>query len=142
MLVTTQALGLDELLGRDVHAGDRPLRADRQGGHEGVHARAAAQVQHALAGDEVRETEVVAHPGERAHRGGRQPVEHAGGVAQRLGETATRVEVQVVNGLVGDVAVHLGDVAGELVGVDAGSGVRLRAMATWSWQGSLRVSMS
>ena len=131
VLVAAQALGLGELLGRDVHAGDGAARADLRGGREHVHAGAAAEVEHALAREQAREAEVVAHARERVHGLGRQPVEQIGGVAERLGERAAGGEVQVAARLVRHVAVHLRDVAVELLGIHApGSevcGVRLHA---------------
>ena len=115
VLVAAQALGLGELLGRDVHADDRAVRAHLRGGREHVHARAAAEVEHALAREQAREAEVVAHPRERVHGLGRQPVEQFGGVAERLGERSSCREVEVAGGLVRHLAVHLRDVAVELL---------------------------
>ena len=131
MPVAAQALGLGELLGRDVHAGDRAARAHLHGGREHVHAGAAAQVEHALAREQAREAEVVADARERAHGLGRQPVEQIGGVAERLGERPAGGEVEVPARLVRHVAVHLRDVAVELLGIHAAGarlcGVRLHA---------------
>ncbi len=75
VLVAAQALGLGELLGRDVHAGDRARRPDLRRGREHVHAGAAAEIQHPLAREQAREAEVVAHARERVHGFGGQPAE-------------------------------------------------------------------
>ena len=71
VVLAAQALSLGELLGRDVHADGGSGWTRRHGGGEDVHARAAAEVEHALAGDQAGETEVVADARERAHRLGR-----------------------------------------------------------------------
>ncbi len=50
---------------------DPGARTHLHGGGEDVHARPTAEVEHALAGDEAGETQVVADARERAHRLGR-----------------------------------------------------------------------
>ena len=131
VLVAAQALGLGELLGGDVDAGDGAARADLHGGREHVHAGAAAEVEHALAREQAREAEVVAHARERVHGLGRQPVEQFGGVAERLGERPSGREVQAAGRIVRHVAVHLRDVTVEFLGIhapaDGGCRVRLHA---------------
>ena len=122
MVLAAEALSLGELLGRDVHAHGGSRWTRLHGGGEDVHARPAAKVEHALAGDQVGETEVVADARERAHRLGRQSVEEVGRVAERFGKRPSGVEVQVAPGPVCHVAIHRGDVVGELIGVDAGNG--------------------
>ena len=136
MHVAAEPLGLGELFGRDVHADDRAARADLHGGRERVHPGAAAQVDHALAGEQAREAEVVADARERAHGPVRQPVEQIGGVAERLGERAAGWEVEDPARLVRDVAVHLRDVAVELLGIHAvGSEVRALRLHAGSFGG-------
>ena len=131
MPVAAQALGLGELLGRDVHARGGAARAHLSGRCEHVHARAAAEVEHALAGEQAREAEVVADARERAHGRGRQPVEQLDGVAERLGQLPAGGKVQVAARLVRHVAIHRGDVAVELLEIHApcgeAYGVRLHA---------------
>ena len=122
VLVAAQALGLGELLGRDIHADDRAARPDLRRGREHVHAGAAAEIKHPLAREQARETEVVAHARERVHGLGGQPAEQLGGVAERLGERTAGGEVQVAARLVRHVAVHLRDVAVELLGIHAPGG--------------------
>ena len=117
--VAAEALGPGELLGRDVHAGDRAARAHLRGGREHVHAGAAAEVENTLARKQTREPEVVAHASERVHGLRRQPDEQLGGVAERLGERPPGGEVEVAARFVRHVAVHLRDVAIELLGIHA-----------------------
>ena len=62
---------LGQLLGRDVDAGDAAARTDLDRGREDIHARAAAEVEHALARKQAREAKVVANARERADGLGR-----------------------------------------------------------------------
>ena len=117
MLVAPEALGLGELLGRDVNAGDGAARTNQSCRRERIHTGAAAQIKHALARRQTRQAEGVADPRERVHRPRRQPVEQLGGVTERLGEGAAGAEVKVAVRLVRHVAVHLRDVADECLGV-------------------------
>ena len=96
----------------------------------------AAQVEHTLGREQAGEAEVVAHACEVVHGLGRQPVKQIGGVAERLGERPTGREVQVAARLVRDVAVHLRDVAVELLGIHAvGSEVRALRLHAGSFGG-------
>jgi hypothetical protein len=61
VLTAAQPLGLGDLLGRHIDAGGGARRTHQRCGREDVHARAAAEIQHALAREQVREAEVVAH---------------------------------------------------------------------------------
>ena len=76
--VAAEALGLGELLGRDVDPADRALRADLRGGCGTVHAGAAAQVEYVLARERVARgrggsprPRTSARPGPAVGRGGR-----------------------------------------------------------------------
>ena len=117
-----QAVGLGELLGRDVDPGDGAAGADLQCGGEHVHAGAAAEIEHTLVREQAREVQVVAHPCERVDGRGGQPVEQRGGVTERLGERAAGGEVEVATRLVRHVAIHLRDVAIERFAIHAYGG--------------------
>ena len=73
---------------------------------EAVHARAAAEVQHGLAGPQRGEVEEVADAGERVDRRSRDPVQVGGLVAQALGQRPPGLEVDLAVGLERDLLVH------------------------------------
>ena len=122
VLVAAQALGLGELLGRDVDAGDEPAGPTCAAAANTSMPEPLPRSSTRSPGQQAREAEVVAHARERVHGFGGQPVEQIGGVAERLGERTAGREVEVAARLVRHVAVHLRDVAVELLGIHAPGG--------------------
>lgn len=115
-----QALGFGQLGFAHVDAGHVSGRADEVRGGEHVGARAAAQVQHALAGCRAGQVEAVADAGEGLHRLGGHVVEQVGRVAQAFGQGAADLEVVALVRMFGDRPVDLLDPAFEVRDVQRG----------------------
>jgi hypothetical protein len=86
-----------------VDADDMAGRGRCQRGEEAVGARAAAEIEHRLAGRDRGEVEKVADAGERVDRRCRDPVKIGGRVAEPFGERPAGLEVELVLGLERDL---------------------------------------
>ena len=109
-------------------------------GEEAVGARAAAEVEHRLAGADGREVEEVADAGEGVDRGRRDAVELVGWVAEPLGQRAAGLEVELALGLECDLLVHRLDALLELGRVEPGCRCRGAHAAVSSVMRALRSS--
>src|SRR6185369_14250366 len=109
---------LGELGGGEVNAEDPPRRSDLDGGDEGVHPGAAAQIHDELAGTQVGQVEEVADPCKGFDGTGRDPVEQVGRITEVLGKLAAHFEVVRTVGLLRYQAVHLLDLDFEFRCVD------------------------
>src|SRR5215212_12130447 len=109
---------LAELLLGVVDADHSPAGADLLGGEEGVHARAAAQVDNALALAQVCEVEEIADSRERFDSFIGDPIEDVGGIAETLCERTPQLEVVLALRLLCNVAIHVLDLRLELVGIE------------------------
>src|SRR5215208_4601510 len=84
-------------------------RPDLARGEEAVHAGAAPEVDGRLTLLDVGKVEVVADASEGVDRFGRDRVELVGGIAETFGERAPRLEVELLERLLGHLPVHLLD---------------------------------
>jgi hypothetical protein len=117
-VLAREARRLGELGLGHVDADHASVAAGLVGGEEAVGAGAAAEVDDRLPRGDRGEVEVVADAGEGVDRGRRDRVELAAGVPEALGELAARLEVELVERLLGDLAVHVLDALLELPGVE------------------------
>src|SRR4051794_28052277 len=117
-VAVAQRACLGELLTGHVDADDRAGRADEMPGDEGVGAGAGAEVEDTIAGRQLGEVEHVADAGVGVHRFPRDRVEPFGRVAEPLGQRTPQLEVKLAVRVGGDGAVHLADMAADLVEVD------------------------
>jgi hypothetical protein len=110
------------------------------GRDEGVHARTAAKVEHALAGSEGGEIEEVAYSGKRLDGAGWHRSQQRGGIAQPLGQRSSHLEVIATPRLLGHLPVHHLDLVIKLVNVDAAhlNSSRVLTAKTSARRGALR----
>ncbi|MDX8481643.1 hypothetical protein RFN28_24740 [Mesorhizobium sp. VK24D] len=80
------------LLNRHVDADHGAARPDLEGGNERIHAGSAAEIDDGLARLRVGKMEVVADPGERFDRLGRNAVEIGGWIADALSQRPPHLE--------------------------------------------------
>jgi hypothetical protein len=124
--VGSEPARLVQLLDGEVDADDVSRRADEPRADEGIHPRAAAQVDHPLTRPQAREVEEVADTRERIDGPVGNRVEQLTGVAEASGEFASHLEVEGGFRLLGHLPIYLLNLDPQLLGVQHRHGCSLR----------------